>query len=274
MEYDGTYFCGWQRQISDESAIFPGSNRIASTQCCNDTTQYSGVPPALNSVSSVPSVQGTIEKALKKITSHRILVEGAGRTDAGVHATNQVAHFDLPSGIKPEKLQLGLNFYLQPFCAAIVKLEEVAPTFHARFSAKARQYEYHIVNRPAPLTIRKNRAWHVSVPLDISIMQKAAGAFVGCHNFNSFRAAECQSANPIKTIDSFEILLLDGEIIGKVQAKSFLHNQVRIMMGTLVLMGKRKISSEIIPELLKAEDRSAAGPTAPAYGLYLTGVLY
>jgi tRNA pseudouridine38-40 synthase len=260
IEYDGTRFCGWQRQICD------GSIRLSS--------KPESEPDNLGALGCRPSVQGALEKVIEKITSCHVLVEGAGRTDAGVHATNQVAHFDLPSLVKPEKLQLGINFYLQHFGAVIVSLEETAPDFHARFSAKTRQYEYHIINRKAPLAVQKNRAWHIAIPLDIGAMQKAANYFVGCHNFDSFRAAECQSQNPVRTIDSFEISSFGEKIIGRVQARSFLHRQVRIMIGTLALIGKGKMPPEIIPEILEAKNRSAAGPTAPAYGLYLTGVSY
>ena len=251
IEYDGSSFCGWQRQQTDD-ALFRGEDLLEAK----------------------PSVQGVLEYACWKMGGGYVLVEGAGRTDAGVHALAQVAHVDFPRPIKPEQLMAGLNFYLQSTGAVVKAAEEVSDSFHARFSAKARLYRYRILNRRAPSALWRTRAWHVPAELDIGAMETAANCFLGTHNFQAFRAAACQSRSPIKTLDRFEITTEGDFIECAVKARSFLHNQVRIMVGTLVWIGKKKIPMTIVQEALERGDRTQVGPTAPPYGLYLAGVEY
>jgi tRNA pseudouridine38-40 synthase len=237
IEYDGAAFRGWQRQ------------------------------------EGVPSVQQSIEDALFEILHQKFVLEGAGRTDAGVHAKGQVGHFEYPQKINTFKLTEGLNFYLRPHIT-ILNIEEVADDFHARFSAKSRAYEYLILNRRAHSPLLKDYAWHVNLPLDVDLMNKGASHFLGTHNFNAFRASECQSSSPIKTLSQFSIIQ-EGELIKAfIQAPSFLHNQVRIMVGTLRLVGEGKWPPEKIKEIIQRENRTLAGPTAPPHGLCLVSVEY
>lgn len=256
VEYDGTFFCGWQRQRSDAAFFDSGHNGIA----------------------PLPSVQGTLEEALRRLTGHVVLIEGAGRTDAGVHALGQVAHFDLPVLFDPLKLTAGLNFYTRSSGVVVLDATLVPGNFHARFSAKSRKYLYRIVLRRAPLALDHHRAWHVSLPigepLKLTEMQEAAQTFLGTHNFHAFRAAACQSKSPIKTLDGCLIRSVEEGLELEVQARSFLHNQVRIMVGTLMAIGRGKLPSHIIGELLKSGDRTKGGPTAPPDGLYLRSVQY
>lgn len=258
VEYDGTFFCGWQRQRSD-AAFFSEKGADA------------GV---------LPSVQGTLEDSLRRMTGESVLVEGAGRTDTGVHALGQVAHFDLPiqRAFEPFKLVEGLNFYAQRHGVVVLEASQVPDDFHARFSAKSRTYLYQVVLRRAPLVLERHRAWHVPLPigtaLKLEAMQKAAEALLGTHNFNAFRAAECQSKNPVKTLDRCHIRSTEEGIEFEVQARSFLHNQVRIMVGTLMAIGREKLPLGVIDELLKSGDRTQGGPTAPPDGLYLKNVAY
>lgn len=242
IEYEGSWFSGWQRQLGR------------------------------------PSVQGTIEQGIKTIFNKEVLVEGAGRTDAGVHALGQVAHVDLPHEVPVHRVCDGLNSYLRDRGIAILSAELVPDTFHARFSATGRVYEYHILNRRAPLVLRANQAWHVIGPLDVLKMQAAATHLLGTHDFTSFRATLCQALSPIKTLDELDIThreMPDGDlIIAQVASRSFLHHQVRIMMGTLKLVGEGRLSPEDIPLILTARDRRAGGPTAPPHGLYLKSVAY
>lgn len=255
VEYDGTFFCGWQRQRSD-AAFFAGQN----------------VPL------SRPSVQGALEEALRRMTGHPVLVEGAGRTDTGVHALGQVAHFDLSKPFEPFQLVSGLNFYTQRYGVVVLEAARVPDHFHARFSAKSREYLYKIVLRRPPLTLEAHRAWHVSLPIGTQLnwkaMQDAAQAFLGTHNFSAFRAAACQSKSPIKTLDRCLIRRVESGMEVEVQARSFLHNQVRIMVGTLIAIGQGKLPADAIGQLLENGDRTQSGPTAPPDGLYLRRVYY
>jgi len=223
-------------------------------------------------------VQGTIEQGIKTIFKREVLVEGAGRTDAGVHALGQVAHLDLPHEVPVHRVCDGLNSYLRDRGIAILSAEIVPNTFHARFSATGRVYEYHILNRRAPLVLRANQAWHVIGPLDVLKMQAAATHLLGTHDFTSFRATLCQAPSPVKTLDELDIThreMPDGDlIIAQVASRSFLHHQVRIMMGTLKLVGEGRLSPEDILLILTARDRRAGGPTAPPHGLYLKSVAY
>ena len=238
IEYDGTNFVGWQKQENGHS------------------------------------IQSSIENAIKKVTSETVKVFGAGRTDSGVHAKGQVAHFKLSKNISLDNIRDGINQHLRPLPIAILDVKEVELDFHARFSAQLRSYEYLIINRRAPLTIEKNRAWIVFKKLNLNKMQEESLHFMGKQDFNAFRSINCQSSSSIKTIDSFDTYVKDENIRIKVKAKSFLHSQVRIMIGTLVDIGKGKISSISIKDIINNKDRNKAGVTAPACGLYLIEVGY
>jgi len=238
IEYDGTPFVGWQRQDNG------------------------------------PSVQGALEAAVRGYCQVDALVQGAGRTDAGVHALGQVAHVDLPRDDRPEVVANALNAHLRPHPVAVLKAEKVGEDFHARFSATERAYVYRIINRRAPAVLEINHAWWVSVPLNAAAMHEAAQVFVGKHDFSSFRAAECQADSPVKTLDEMTVSQ-DGELICvSVRARSFLHHQVRNFVGTLKFVGEGKWTAADVKRVLEARDRSVAGPTAPPDGLYLTHVKY
>ncbi len=238
LEYDGTPFVGWQRQSE-------------------------GV-----------SVQQVVEEALLKFCGERATVYGAGRTDAGVHALAQVAHFDLEKPADPFRIVEALNFHLKPHPIAALDCAAAPADFHARFSAIERRYRYRIANRRAPLTLEGNRAWRIAVPLDAGAMHAAAQLLVGKHDFSSFRAADCQADSPVKTLDALAVSRLGEEIEVTARARSFLHHQVRNMVGTLRLVGEGKWSARDVRQALEARDRASAGPTAPPEGLYLVAVKY
>ncbi|MDR1332960.1 MAG: tRNA pseudouridine(38-40) synthase TruA [Holosporales bacterium] len=247
VEYDGMQFYGWQKQ----------NDRI--------------------------SVQETVEHAISRLFNGAESVElyGAGRTDTGVHATGQVAHFDIPNGELAEKwraniwkLHIGINSYLIDSGAVITSAEIAPDGFHARASAIMRHYEYIILNRNIKSVIHANRMWHIVRRLDDVAMNEAAKLFIGTHNLNAFRSAHCSAANPVRTISSVEVRRDGDRVIIQVAARSFLHNQVRIMVGTLVQIGLGIKRVDHIQQLLESMDRTAAGPTAPPYGLYLTKVEY
>ncbi|MBX6426799.1 MAG: tRNA pseudouridine(38-40) synthase TruA [Variibacter sp.] len=238
IEYDGTPFVGWQRQANG------------------------------------PSVQATIEAAVKAFCGEEVTVQGAGRTDAGVHATGQVAHVDLASAPAPDTVRDALNAHLRPHPIAVLAVERVADDFDARFSARRRHYLYRIVNRRPDLALERHRAWRVPRRLDEEVMHKAAQILVGRHDFSTFRAAECQAKSPVKTLDRLDVAR-DGDLITvRAAARSFLHHQVRSMVGSLVLVGEGRWSIGQIAAALEARDRTACGPVAPAEGLYLTAVEY
>lgn len=238
IEYDGTPYAGWQRQ------------------------------------DDVPSVQGAIERAVFAFAQEEVTLHTAGRTDAGVHARGQVAHFDLSKQRSAYEVMEGLNFHLREQAIAILAAEEVDAQFHARFSATQRAYEYAIINRRAPLRLEENRAWGVPWALDAQAMHEAAQRLVGCHDFTSFRDAKCQAHSPVKTLDALDVVREGERIIIRTHARSFLHHMVRNMVGTLSLVGAGKWTAEDVTHALAAKDRSAAGPTAPACGLYLMRVGY
>ena len=238
IEYDVSGFSGWQRQ------------------------------------ENAPSVQQAIEEAILPITGEAAFIQGAGRTDTGVHALGQVAHVDLTKPHSAKKIREGLNHFLGPQGVAILEVEEVDESFHARFSATYRRYVYRIINRRAPLTLEKGRAWQVSKPLNVERLQAAANQLLGQHDFNSFRSAHCQAKDSVRTIDTFQFEQTGDLITASIQAQSFLHNQVRVMMGTIKAVGTGTRSLEDIQRILKAADRRAAGQTAPAHGLYLAEVGY
>jgi tRNA pseudouridine38-40 synthase len=238
LEYDGGAFRGWQRQ------------------------------------SDGASVQQALEDAVRAFCGEAVQVVAAGRTDAGVHARGQVAHLDLAREVTPETLRNALNHHLRPHPVAVLEAVTAADDFHARFSAKARHYVYRIVNRRAPLALEAGRAWQVPVPLDAEVMHEAAQRLIGHHDFTSFRSALCQARSPVKTLDRLTIRRLDHRVEITAVARSFLHHQVRNMVGTLKLIGEGRFPVSHVEAVLAAHDRSAAGPTAPACGLYLMRVDY
>jgi tRNA pseudouridine38-40 synthase len=238
LEYDGGPFVGWQRQ--DNGA----------------------------------SVQGALEDAIEKLSGARVTVTGAGRTDAGVHAYGQVAHFDLEKEFAPGKVRDALNHYLRPAPVVVLEAAMVDAEFHARFSARGRHYLYRILNRRSPPGLEIGRVWHVSPKLDAEAMHAAAQALVGQHDFTTFRAAECQAQSPVKTLDLLDVSRRADEIHIEASARSFLHHQIRSFAGTLKLVGEGKWQPRDVAKALAAKDRSACGPVAPPDGLYLVKVEY
>jgi len=238
LEYDGGPFCGWQRQADQAS------------------------------------VQQALEEAVTAFCGESVTVQGAGRTDAGVHALGQVAHLDLAREVRIDTLRNALNYHLRPAPIVVLEAAAVADDFHARFSAQARHYRYRIVNRPAPLALERERAWFVPGRVDCEVMHEAASRLRGQHDFSSFRGAQCQARSPVKTLDSITVTRRGSEVEIGVKARSFLHHQVRNMVGTLKLIGQGKWPIDRIEEVLAARNRAAAGPTAPACGLYLVRVDY
>ena len=238
VEYDGAPFAGWQYQ--DNS----------------------------------PSVQRTIMTAIEAFCGERVMVQGAGRTDAGVHALGQVAHFDLASERPTDTIRDALNAHLRPHPVAILSAEIAAGDFDARRSAVRRHYLYRIANRRPDLAIDRGRAWRVSRGLDADAMHAAAQRLVGKHDFTTFRSTECQAKSPKKTLDRLDVSRAGDEIHISAVARSFLHNQVRSMVGSLVLVGDGKWSANDLAAALAACDRSACGPVAPPDGLYLVRVDY
>jgi tRNA pseudouridine38-40 synthase len=238
IEYDGGPFVGWQRQ----------DNGL--------------------------SVQRALEDAARAYCQADIPVHGAGRTDAGVHALGQVAHVDLPRDDRPAVVANAFNAHLRPHPIAVLKAEKVADDFHARFSATERGYLYRIVNRRAPAVLEQGHVWWVKPPLDVAAMHEAAQVLVGRHDFTSFRATDCQAESPVRTVDEITVTR-SGEIINvTARARSFLHHQIRNIVGTLKLVGEGKWTKADVQRALDACDRAAAGPTAPPDGLYLTHVRY
>ena len=238
IEYDGAPFVGWQRQDNG------------------------------------PSVQGALEDAIAKFSGEAVTVTGAGRTDAGVHALGQVAHFDLVKDFTPDKVRDALNHFVRPGPIAVLDAAIAAPDFHARFSAIARHYLYRIVCRRAPPALERGHVWHVVHDLDADAMHAAAQSLVGQHDFTTFRAAECQAKSPVKTLDKLDVRHAADEIHIEASARSFLHHQVRSMAGTLKLVGEGKWPVRAVGEALKARDRSRCGTVAPPDGLYLVRVDY
>lgn len=238
VEYDGRPFMGWQRQPHG------------------------------------PSVQGAIEQALLEITGEPAIVHAAGRTDAGVHALGMVAHVDLSKSITPFRLGEALNARLRPHPVAILACDVEADDFHARFSCVARHYEYRIINRRASLTFEHGLAWRITSPLDVEAMQCAAEHLVGHHDFTTFRSVHCQSASPLKTLDCLDITVCDDVVTVAASARSFLHHQVRSMVGCLALVGQGKWSPDDLAAALEARDRAALGFNAPPDGLYFVRADY
>jgi tRNA pseudouridine38-40 synthase len=238
IEYDGTGFVGWQRQANG------------------------------------PSIQEAIEAALASICGEEVAIRGAGRTDAGVHALGQVAHVDLSRDWRPDVLRDALNAHLRPQRVAILSAEAAADDFDARFSAVRRHYLYRIVNRRAPLTVEAGRAWLVKRRLDAGAMHDAAQVLVGQHDFSTFRDAECQAACPVRMLDRLDVVKTGDRIEVHASARSFLHHQVRSMVGSLEHVGAGKWTRAELAAALEACDRARCGVVAPAAGLYLASVDY
>ncbi len=238
VEYDGRPFAGWQAQ------------------------------------SGQPSVQAALERAAAALTGGACPIVGAGRTDAGVHATGQAAHIDVADDFPAAKLADALNAHLRPEPVAILSAARVAEDFHARFSARARHYRYRIVNRRADLTFERGLAWRIPAPLDAAAMGEDAQALIGSHDFTTFRDAQCQAASPVKTLDRIEVTRREDRIDVEVSARSFLHRQVRSIVGSLVEIGRGRRPVGWMAEILAAADRATCGPVAPADGLYLERVDY
>jgi tRNA pseudouridine38-40 synthase len=223
---------------------------------------------------TAPTVQGVIEKAIENIHGVHARVFGAGRTDAGVHAFGQVAHVDLPRAWDPSVLRNALNGNFRPYAISVIEIEEVSNDFHARFSATKRRYLYRILNRRAPAALDNGKVWHVAVPLDADAMHEAAQALVGTHDFTTFRASNCQALSPVKTLDVLKVSRYGEDIEIEAASRSFLHNQVRSMVGTLKLVGEGKWQVRDVAKALAAQDRKACGVVAPPFGLYLVSVGY
>lgn len=238
IEYDGGPFCGWQRQDGQ------------------------------------PSVQEAVERAAEAIDGAPVVVQGSGRTDSGVHATGQVAHLDFQRPIETRKVADALNAHLRPQPVSVLKAEAAAPDFHARFDARQRHYRYIIFNRRADLTLDQGRVWRVGQKLDAALMHKEAQALIGEHDFTTFRDTLCQADSPVKTLDAVSVTRAGDRIDITCSARSFLHRQVRSMVGSLVDIGRGKQKPGWIADILAARDRTTCGPVSPPDGLYLERVDY
>ncbi len=238
IEYDGSGFLGWQSQANART------------------------------------VQDVLETAVGKLHGQHITVHGAGRTDTGVHALAQVAHFDAPKSWDPFVLCNAINGNVRPHAVSVVAAEEVPDSFEARFSATGRRYLYRIMNRRAPPTIDKHRVWHVPAQLDVDAMHEGAQHLVGKHDFTTFRASDCQAKSPIKTLDRLDVMRFDEMVEIRAEARSFLHHQVRSMVGSLTHVGTGKWHPLEMRRALEARDRARCGLVCPPDGLYLVEVLY
>ncbi len=238
LEYDGRPFMGWQHQDHG------------------------------------PSVQQAVENAIKTITQQEIRVFAAGRTDAGVHALGMRAHFDLETRLTPFRLMEGLNAGLRPHPVAVLACDIVDDDWHARFNCIGRRYMYKITNRRAPLTLDRGQSWQVARPLDAGVMHDAAQLLVGQHDFTTFRSTHCQAQSPVKTLDSISVTRFGEKIEVEVAARSFLHHQVRSMVGCLKLVGDGKWARDDLRKALEAKDRDALGFNAPPDGLYFVDAIY
>jgi tRNA pseudouridine38-40 synthase len=238
IEYDGTPFAGWQIQEAQ------------------------------------PTVQGVLTAAVAAFSGEHVTICGAGRTDAGVHAIGQVAHLELVQDWPADRVRDALNARLRPHPVAVVRAAKVPACFDARFSAKRRHYHYRIINRRADLALQRYRAWRIPRPLDARVMQEAARALIGRHDFSTFRATECQAKSPEKTLDQLDVVRCGDELRIITSARSFLHHQVRSMVGSLVLVGEGKWRPGELAAALAARSRAACGPIAPPEGLYLVQIDY
>ncbi|MFC7537025.1 tRNA pseudouridine(38-40) synthase TruA [Sphingomonas sp. GCM10030256] len=238
LEWDGEPFMGWQRQDHG------------------------------------PSVQAAVERAARAMTGEAVTAHAAGRTDAGVHALGMAAHIDLAKPLTAHRLREGMNALLRPDPVAVLSADEVSDDWHARFSCDGRRYLYRIANRRAPLTLDRGKAWRIGPELDLAAMRDAAAMLVGRHDFTTFRSVHCQSESPLKTLDRLEVEQHGREIHIHAAARSFLHHQVRSMVGCLALVGQGQWRAEQVREALEARDRTALGLNAPAAGLYFVEALY
>ena len=238
VEYDGGPFVGWQRQAVGES------------------------------------VQAVIERAIGQMTGETVAVHGAGRTDAGVHALAMEAHVDIAKALTEHRLREGINALVRPSPVSVLAVGTVADDWHARFSCTGRRYRYRILNRRPPPALDQGRVWHIASPLDVEAMGKGAAVLVGRHDFTTFRSAHCQSKSPVKTLDSLTVERVGEEIRIAAAARSFLHHQVRSMVGCLALVGRGQWSVEDMHSALEARDRAALGLNAPPQGLYFVGAEY
>jgi tRNA pseudouridine38-40 synthase len=238
IEYDGAPFMGWQRQDHG------------------------------------PSVQQALEEALERMTGEQGQFTAAGRTDAGVHALAMSAHVDVTKSLTPHRLREGLNALVRPAPISVLDVGEVADDWHARFSCVGRRYLYRILNRRAPPALYAGKVWHIAVPLDVEAMRAGAAHLIGRHDFTTFRSAHCQSDSPVKTLDKLEVEKVGEEIHITAGARSFLHHQVRSMVGCLALVGRGQWTPDDMREALEAADRSALGLNAPPHGLYFVEAVY
>jgi tRNA pseudouridine38-40 synthase len=221
-----------------------------------------------------PSVQQALEEALERMTGQRAAFTASGRTDAGVHALAMPVHVDVTKALTPHRLREGLNALVRPQPISVLDVEEVAEDWHARFSCVGRRYLYRILNRRAPPALDRGRVWHIAVPLDLRAMQEGAAMLVGRHDFTTFRSVHCQSDSPVKTLDQLEVSRSGEEIHVEAAARSFLHHQVRSMVGCLALVGRGQWKPEDMQGALEARDRAALGLNAPPQGLYFAGATY
>ncbi len=239
------------------------------------TLEFDGGPFAgLQRQENAPTVQGAVEDAVRAVTGEAVTLHAAGRTDTGVHALAMRAHVDIARTIAPFRLMEALNAHLRPDPVAVLACEAVPDEWHARFSCIGRAYEYRIVNRRAPLTLERGRAWRIGPPLDAEAMHRAAQALVGNHDFTTFRSVQCQAASPVKTLDRLAVRREQEHVIVEAAARSFLHHQVRSMVGCLALVGMGRWEPERVAEALAARDRQALGLNAPPHGLYFVRALY
>jgi tRNA pseudouridine38-40 synthase len=238
IEYDGAPFMGWQRQEHG------------------------------------PSVQQTLEEALFRMTGERGMFTAAGRTDAGVHALAMSTHVEIKRVLTSHRLREGLNALVRPHPISVLSVERVADDWHARFSCMGRRYLYRILNRRAPPALDSGKVWHIAVPLEVSPMQEGAAFLIGRHDFTTFRSAQCQSDSPVKTLDALDVNRVGDEIHVTAAARSFLHHQVRSMVGCLALVGRGQWQPSDIQKALDARDRSALGFNAPPHGLYFLEAIY
>jgi len=238
VEYDGAPFMGWQRQDHG------------------------------------PSVQQTLEEALQRMTSENATFRAAGRTDAGVHALAMSTHVDIARELTPYRLSEGLNALVRPQPISILSVEEVADDWHARFSCIGRRYLYRILNRRAPPALDSGRVWHISVPLDLEAIREGAAHLIGRHDFTTFRSAQCQSDSPVKTLEALDVSNVGEEIHITAAARSFLHHQVRSMVGCLAMVGRGQWQPDDMRRALEASDRAALGFNAPPHGLYFVEAIY
>jgi tRNA pseudouridine38-40 synthase len=238
IEYDGGPFMGWQRQEHG------------------------------------PSVQQTLEDSLEQMTGEKAVFTAAGRTDAGVHALAMSAHVDVARALTAHRLREGLNALVRPHPISVLEVDEVAGDWHARFSCTGRRYRYRILSRRAPPALDFGRVWHIPVELDVAAMREGAAHLIGRHDFTTFRSAHCQSESPVKTLDDLEVTRVGDEVHVSAGARSFLHHQVRSMVGCLALVGRGQWQPADIRTALEARDRAALGFNAPPHGLYFVEAIY